>query len=877
VSRPPDPGRWERVQALFHEVAALPEREREEALRQRTPEDPGLREEVQELLAGDARGWTLLDEGVAPVADRILSRTPVEGLEGERFGPYRIVAFLGEGGMGTVYRVARDDLGSEAALKLLRDAALSPVRRARFLSEQRTLARLRHPGIAHLLDAGTLAGGTPWFVMELVEGEPLDAHLQTADSSLEGRLHLFRQIAEAVRHAHAHAVIHRDLKPSNILVRPDGTVKLIDFGIAKLLSEDGGGASRPDLTRTGLTPLTPAHAAPEQLRGEEVGVHTDVYGLGLLLYQILTGVAPFDLAGRSSSEAVRILTETAPPRPSGMAARGPEGEARPARGVSRGRWADLDALCQVALHPDPTRRYPSAEAMLRDVDHLLAGEPLEARPDSLLYRAGKFGRRNRVPLAVAGVAALLLLALSVGYARSLVSARDAALAEAARADRVQQFTLGLFRGTDPDFAPAEGLRVIDLLERGVREAHALEADPGLQAGIYLALGEIHRQLGEFGPASELLEASLALREGLRGPLHPEVAESLVALALLREAQAELEEAETLARSGLEVARSTLPRRHPALARALAALGHVLEARGSYGEALPLVEEAVELHRASGGDAPELASALGQLSNLHFYLGRYLVADSLSRESLGIHRRLYGQDHPAAAGDLINLGAIQFELGDAEEAESLFREALEIQEPWYGRTHPAVAANLIMVGRALVRQERLDEARDVLLEAEALARSGLGEHHPRVASALNELGLVAQLRGDWTEAAGHFRRVVELYARLYPDGHYYLGVARSNLAGTLQAGGDPRGAEDLFREALDLYSAFLPPGHQLEGIAWIRLGGALLAQERLPEAEDALLRGREILSSQGASPAWVARADEQLERIAGAAEERPTAR
>lgn len=866
MSGPPDPRRWERVQALFHELASLPESERDRVLRERVPSDPILRGEVRDLLAGDARAWPLLDEGLAPVAERILASSPVERLEGERFGPYRIVSFLGEGGMGTVYRVTRDDLGSEAALKLLRDAAFSPARRARFLAEQRTLARLRHPGIAHLLDAGTLADGTPWFVMELVEGTPLDVHLRTAEPGFEARLDLFRGIAEAVRHAHGHAVIHRDLKPSNILVRAGGTVKLIDFGIAKLLWEDGEPGGTADLTRTGLAPLTPAHAAPEQLRGEAVGIHTDVYGLGLLLYQILVGEPPFDLAGRTSAEAVRILSETEPPRPSGVANQASGGGGTAVRGVSRAQWADLDVLCQVAMHPDPGRRYPSAEAMLRDVDHLLAGEPLEARPDTLTYRAGKFARRNRGTLAVAGVALFLLVALSAGYAHSLIAARDTALAEAARAERIQQFTLGLFRGTDPDFAPAEDLRVIDLLARGVQEAHALEADPGLQAGIYLALGEIHRQLGELGQASELLEAALSLRERRWGLSHPEVAEARVALGLLREAQAELDEAEAFARSGLDVARATLPPGHPALGRTLAALGQVLEARGRYDEALLLVEEAVGLHRAAGAASPELASGLGQLSNLHFYLGHYLVADSVSREALGLHRQLYGSGHPAAAGDLINLGAIQFELGDAVEAEVLFREALAIQEPWYGRRHPAVAANLTMIGRALVRQERLDEAREVLLEAELLARTGLGERHPRVASALNELGLVAQLRGEWAEASDHFRRVVDLYSHLYPDGHYYLGVARSNLAGTLQAGGDPRGAEALFREALEIYRAFLPPGHQLEGIAWIRLGGALLAQSRPGEAEEALLRGRGILASQGASPAWVARADEQLAKI-----------
>ncbi|TVP44070.1 MAG: hypothetical protein EA350_12290 [Gemmatimonadales bacterium] len=856
MRQPPDPERWERVQALFHEARTRPEEERRAWLEDAAPEDPTLRADVLQLLGDDAREWGLLDDGVASVARQILTRRPDRDVRGERFGPYRIVSFLGEGGMGVVYRVARDDLGIEAALKLLQDATLSPSRRARFLSEQRTLARLRHPGIAQLLDAGTLQDGTPWFVMELVDGRPLDAWLREGERTLDARLALFRGIGEAVRHAHAHAVIHRDLKPSNILVDEGGTPKLIDFGIAKHLVSDGFTVGSESLTRTGMAPFTPGHAAPEQLRGEEVGIHTDVYALGVLLFQILVGSPPFDLAGRSVAEAEQILVRGSPPRPSERAA---------SLRLSRGRWADLDVLCGVAMHPDPGRRYPSAEALLRDLDHLLAGQPLEARPDSVSYRAGKFARRNRLPLGVAAAGLVLLAGLSAGYTRSLVSARDAALSEAARAERIQQFTLNLFRGTDPDFAPAEGLRVLDLLEMGVQEARALEADPGLQAGIYLALGEIHRQIGALERASELLAAALEIRERLRGESHPEVAEARIALGMLREAQADLDDAERLTAGGLQVARASLPARHPALGRALAAHGHVLEARGRYDEALPLVEEAVRLHRIGGSGSPELASALGQLSNLHFYLGNYAVADSVSRETLDLHRRLYGDAHPAAAGDLINLGAIRFELGDAVAAEGLFREALVVQEPWYGRNHPTTVANLTMVGRALVRQERLDEAREILRDAEVRARATLGNHHPRVASALNELGLVAQLGGEWDEASRIFLEVVEIYESIYPEGHYYLGVARSNLAGTLQAGGDAAGAEAMFREALEIYRAFLPPGHQLEGIAWIRLGGALLAQGRTPEAEEALVRGRQVLETQGASPAWVERADELLAR------------
>ncbi|TVR54017.1 MAG: hypothetical protein EA421_09715 [Gemmatimonadales bacterium] len=892
--QPADPGgaaarRWIRVQDLFHAALERPLGERTAFVEAATRDDLSIGSEVLDLLAVDEVEWTLLDRGLGAVAGRILEPegargegpSPGHGDRGEggpTFGPYRIVSFLGEGGMGTVHRVIRDDLGSEAALKILRDGTLSPARRTRFLAEQRTLAGLRHPGIAHLLDAGTLADGTPWFVMELVEGVPLDEHLRRTDPSLEERLRLFRSVGEVVEHAHRHAVIHRDLKPSNILVREDGQVKVIDFGIAKRLDTEG----RPpaEATRTGLRLMTPAHAAPEQLRGETVGVHTDVYALGVLLFQLLTGYTPFHLLGGSPEEAAELREVRPLPRPSAYRAgrspgasgapgsvpdrSGPPG-APPVTGGSRSEWADLDVLCMTAMHPDPARRYATVEALLRDLEHFLRREPLEARPDSLGYRASRFLRRNRAPAGIAAAAVLILLASSGAWALSLMDARDRALAEAARAERVQRFTLNLFQGTDPDFAPAEGLRVVELLERGVQEARALEVDPALRAELYLALGGIHHQLGRLEVADSLIHGALELRRGLRGEEHPEVAEALVALGLVKEARASLDEAEALTRAGLEMTRRTLPLRHPARARAVAALGQVLEARGRYDEALPLVEEAVRLQGSRDGSPADLAATLGQLVNLNFYLGRYPEADSLGWEALALNRSLYGETHPAAARDLINLGAVAFELGDAPGAEERFREALAIQEPWYGREHPATAANLTMLGRALVRQERMDEARDILQASLAINRETLGEHHPRVASAENEMGLIAQARGDLEEAQVHFLRMAEIYEALYPEGHSWVGVARSNLAGTYQAMGDHSRAEQLFREVLEMYRRILPEGHQLEGIAWIRLGGTLVALERFQDGVEALARGREILVTQGASPAWVERADQDMGR------------
>lgn len=313
--------------------------------------------------------------------------------------------------MGVVYLAEREDLGNRVAIKILRDASLSPARRERFASEQRTLAQLNHPFIARLYDADTLADGTPWFVMEYVEGDPLTEYCAKHESSAQERLQLFRAVCEAVQYAHGHAVIHRDLKPSNILVKRDRTVRLLDFGIAKQLE---GLDAAADQTRTALRLMTPAYAAPELIRGDRVGVHTDVYSLGVILYELLAGRLPFDLSNRTPGEAAALIAEHEPEKPSAAAKRveGLPGARARVPSASKTAWADLDVLCLAAMHKDPKRRYPSVDALIRDVDHFLKGEPLEARPDTLGYTLGKFVRRNWQAVS----AAALLFAVAVGLA-----------------------------------------------------------------------------------------------------------------------------------------------------------------------------------------------------------------------------------------------------------------------------------------------------------------------------------------------------------------------------------------------------------------------------------------------------------------------------
>lgn len=850
------PERWERIQTLFHEAAARSAHEQRAYLEAACRDDPSLVAEVAALLEEDARGASLLDRGIAEVAHELLGDTSA-ALPSLDIGPYRVLGLLGEGGMGVVYLAERTDLGSTAAVKLLRDATLSPARRERFATEQRMLARLTHPAIARLHDAGTLPDGTPWIVMEHVVGTPLTEYCAARQASVPERLRLLRAVAEAVQHAHRHLVIHRDLKPSNILVTTDGAVKLLDFGIAKQLESDDADVEQ---TRTGLRLMTPAYAAPEQVRGEQVGTHTDVYALGVLLYELLTGRLPYDLSNRTPSEAISIIVEREPERPSVVTRAAPP----PGVAPTRGEWGDLDVLCLTAMHKDPQRRYRTADALIRDIDHYLGGEPLEARPDSAGYRARKFLRRNSRPVALAATAGVALVSLVTFYTVRLSDARIEAVAEAARTQRIQRFMLDLFRGGDETVGPADSLRVVTLVDRGLQEAQSLGSEPAIQAELYETLGGIYRQLGHLARADTLLHSALAQREALYGRTHEDVVASLVSLASLRDAQAQYDEAERLARDALARGEAALPREHPILAKARATLGVVLENRGNYTEAIPQLEDAVRRYSAGGPPTADLASSLTELANTHFYAGNFATSDSLNRIVLEMNRALHGDRHPMVADVMINLGAIQFEGTKYPEAERHYRDALAITQPWYGNEHPATAAALTMLGRAIVQQGRFDEADSVLRRALAIHERVHGANHPRVASTLNELGIIAQRRKDLDGAERYFRRMAEIYRVVYDDKHYVIGVALSNLAGVYQERRQFDEAERLFREVLRRYAETIAPEHQLVGIARVRLGRALLGKRRFADAIAESERGYALLAGQATPPQrWMNLAREDL--------------
>jgi serine/threonine-protein kinase len=763
------------------------------------------RDEVEELISEDAKQGGLLDRGVESVAASVSEEAP------KQLGPYRLERLLGEGGMGVVYLGRRDDLGNVAAVKILRDAWLSPARRERFRFEQRTLAQLNHPNIAHLYDADTLADGTPWFAMEYVEGQSITAYCSERGLKPTERLRVVLQVCDAVQHAHEHAIIHRDLKPSNILVTAGGSVKLLDFGIAKQVEDEF--AENAERTQTGFRMLTPAYAAPEQLRGERIGIYTDVYALGLILRELLPGKLP----------------------------------------------ADLELLCQTALHAETSRRYRSAEALGRDLRHYLAGEPLEARADSFGYRASKFVQRNRGVVVAGGTVVLAFVLLASVYTWQVHKARNEALAEAARNGRIMGFLLNLFSGGDAGAGPANDLKVTTLLDRGVQEARALQDDSAKQSELYRVLGEVYRKLGQIDKAAPLLEVAVKQQRDV---------ENLTGFALLRSEEAKHEEAEGLAKEALAQARALHGNEHPSTARASVALGKVLEEKGDYAAAIPILEEAVRIFARPGQARVEYAQAVAGLANVHFYRGEYKESEALNRQALGLFRELYGEAHPIVAEMLINLGAIQQDTGNYVAAEKFHREALAKIGAYYGPTHPKTASTLTLVGRALILQKKQDEATALLHQALSIRENVFGPNHPQVASTLNELGIIALGQAKYTDAEGFFQRIVGIYERAYQGKHYLIAIGKSNLASVYMKRNEWARAEPLFRDSLEMYAKTLPAGHVNEGIGRVKLGRTLLRQKKLAEAEKELLLGTSILRKQS-NPAvtWLESAAKDLEEIA----------
>ena len=857
--------RRRRIEALFEEVLDHPPAEWERLVERLSGGDEALGEEVQKLLSAHLRAEGLLEKTFNMRGG--LSEEAKERKEEERVGNYRILREIGRGGMGRVYLAERADgqFRQRVALKIISDG--DPDLQARVVAERQILAGLEHPNIGRLLDGGGTEDGRPYLVLEYVDGLPIDLYCDRMRLSIRERLKLFLTVLKAVEHAHHNLVVHRDLKPSNILVTPSGEVKLLDFGIAKLLNPTVAGGTVP-LTRGQDRALTPEYASPEQVRGEAITTSADIYSLGVVLYQILSGHRPYLLPDGALPEMVRVVCEEDPALPSqrvtapnapaqqdGEVPKPAPVEIAKARQTTTGRLhrqleGDLDAIVMKALRKEPLRRYGSVELLSQDVQHFLDGLAVEARKGSRWYRLRKWAHRHRGEAVAAGLVVTSLVggAGVVSWQAGVASReRDRATSALRESEEVTEFLLGLFEASDPWEVPGGDVTALDLLGRGVTRANNLGEEPLVQARMLEVMAQAHRNLGRFEDAERLEARVVDLLAAERGSEDPAVAQAMVRWGMALSRSGRYDSARVVLSRAHEIQERVLGGESLELSATLEAqarvdiyLGDLETAEARARESLAMREEAL------GPNAGPTLDMFGVLASILRYQGRLDEAEEGFREVLARRRRLDSPDPVALSSDLLQVaGMILGQGGDLEEAGELGREALALQEPGQGRPTLNRVWALTTLAELAQREGRLPEAERLLREGVSERRRTFGDLHPLVAESMGTLGSYFSSVGRLEEAEASLREAVEIDLQTVGPEHTRYAGTLSGLAEVLAKRGKLEEADSLAQDALRIRreaqgSGVVPVAETMSVLAEIRLQRGMYES-----AETYLLQALEI--------------------------------
>jgi eukaryotic-like serine/threonine-protein kinase len=830
------------VEALLLVALEHPPPDRQNFLLQAT-DDPELRKLVEELLRLHARG----DEHIGRMAQRLNVHDAPAPPMPKRVGPFRIERELGRGGMSVVYLGVRDDgqFSQQVAIKFLPTGPALESMLRRFEAERRILAGMEHPNLARLLDGGISAEGWPYFVMEYVDGLPITRYCDDHRLSLNQRLQLFRQVLDVVQYAHRNLVVHRDLKPSNILVTAEGRVKLLDFGIAKVLDDGVTSAEATLLTQVGGRPLTPGFASPEQIAGDPVTTASDVYSLGALLYHLLTGLSPYRAAADPSARLREAVRAEMPANPSARVreagAKGGETDAdvlaasrstTPAR-LARQLEGDLDIICQVALRKEPERRYATVEQLAADLDRYRNRLPVLARAGNWRYLAGRFVRRHALGL----VAGILIPAAIIGglvvHAERLGVERDRAEAsalraanEAAKSRQVTEYLVSLFRAADPAQSAGREITATELVQRGTEQTEQLADEPALQAAMLRTLGQVNQALGRYKSASELLARSLAILDAIPGTKPAERAELLAELAVSHFQLGQFEQAERFNRTALdELPRDDLLHRAPVLTN----LGIVYILTSRYDEAQALLEQAVQAHRAAHLQSAEHATAANALGTLLSRQARHAEAIAMLEEAVALRTSLFGAEHPATSIAVSNLGIALLEAGHPAASEVKLLEALAVDERLLGEDHPSLAVLLMQVASAKRELGATAEAIEYLNRALAIHRAHFEESHPGIATALSGLGTAYLLREDWAQAEEVLEQAIAIDQEAFGPASREVAIDLTQLGVVRLRQARLDEAESLLQRSYDIAFDLFGEQHSLVGrplrflaeIRWLR--------------------------------------------------------
>src|SRR5215831_4959788 len=729
---------WQQIEEILASVLELPEDQRLARIEQFCAGNSSLRNEVLSLLAAHNHAGSFLEMKTQISSDSAQDLSLIS----KQLGPYRLLERIGHGGMGTVYRAERADgqFQKQVAVKVVPAAVHSQELLRRFTSEQQILASLEHPNIARLLDAGVSPEGLPYLVMEYVEGVPITDYCCDRRLSLQERLRLFQTVCSTVHYAHQHLIVHRDIKPANILVTGEGIPKLLDFGIAKLLAplKNAGAGS----TQSIFNPMTPDYASPEQARGEPLSTATDVYSLGVILYELLANQRPYSVADKSSTEAVRMICELEPEKPSVLA----RNRMKRDRGAPRepGLTSELDAVVAKAMRKDPQQRYGSAQDLAQDISRYLGGLTVLAHRGSLRYSVTKFIGRHK--LAATSVLIALMLAV-VGVSAIIWQAQVAIRErETAKADNdfLQNDLLAQassWNQAGPGSKPDPDIKVRTALDRAASNIGGkFDKQPLVEASIRETIGNTYSDLGLYPDAQPQLERALALRRRVQGDQHPDMLSAMNDLALVYLQLAKYVEAESMLKRTLELGRRNLGEAHRATLKSMGALCDVYVNQGRYAEAEPLCSRALELQRRTlGEEHPDTLMSEDDLATIYRGEGQLAKAEPLLTKAFQSNRRVLGEEHPdtlIAASDLALLYQAEAKYPEADLLEA---RTVEIARRTLGEEHPYSLLFMNNLANLYLNEGKLDQAELLLNRVLEVYKRTLGEHHPYTLLAMQNLG------------------------------------------------------------------------------------------------------------------------------------------
>ncbi|MEM7482707.1 MAG: serine/threonine-protein kinase [Acidobacteriota bacterium] len=847
---------WRRARRIFEASLDRPTAVRSRFVEQAAGGDRALHADVRELLRAHRAAEGRLPE---PWPSRGSPEAPPLAA-GDRVGAYSVVRELGRGGMGWVFLAERADQAFQklVAIKLVSPGAILPEVFDHLLEERHILAQLEHPNVARLLDGGSTENGLPYLVMEYVAGIPIDRFCRDWNLPIEARIGLFRQVCEAVHFAHQNLIIHRDIKPGNILVTSTGTAKLLDFGLARWTRR------QPiEAPRRALRPLTPEYASPEQLRGEPLSTATDIFSLGVLLYELLTDRRLF--RGESSSHGlVKYLSRGTPiqpsvaldpPSPAAGSRDGPQGLSN--RLLSRRLAGDLDHIVLCALQEKPAERYPSVQRLSDDLQRHLDHLPVSARGHTAVYRSVKFIRRHKALVAIVGIA-VLVLSFSTGLLavqqRRLVAERDVSQAALTRAETVERFTVELFTEADPAMAGSSYFRLREgMLDAGVRRIRSeLASQPEVRASLMTQIGAAYGRMGLFDKALPLLRDAHALRIAVLPEGHPDLAESQLELGSLWADQSRFAKADLMLRRALKwTVRASGPE-SPEVADCLHELAQLTRDRGDRAAAEPMLRRALELRRRwLGDDHPKVAESLRGLGDWAWDESDGSAAEGYWKEALEINRKSLGPHHPSVAAGLADLAYAASLRGDQEESEVLFLEGLELGREVFGENHSQLAR--ILYGLAWIDQHRghLATAEERYRQVLAMNRSLFDGDHVHIAGSLNALARVHQAQGRFALAESMFQEALAMNQRLVGDDHGHIAITLLFLAELYSAQGEWQKAEPLLQRALPMARRAFVEDHRMVARLEYRLAEVWVESGRVADAE--LLARRAIASLEKAFP------------------------